>query len=71
MAGVFTQDINKAMRIASDFESGMVGINCISLMMGQTAFGGSKQSGTGREGGIYALRAFTDPKTIMVNMTYQ
>jgi aldehyde dehydrogenase (NAD+) len=64
MAGVFTQDINKAMRIASEFESGMVGINCISLMMTQAAFGGSKQSGLGREAGVYALRAFTDPKYV-------
>ena len=32
MAGVFTQDINKALRVASDFDSGMVGINCVSLM---------------------------------------
>lgn len=70
MAGVFTQDINKAMRVASAFDSGMVGINCISLMMTQAPFGGSKQSGVGRESGIYALRAFTDPKTIMVNLTY-
>lgn len=70
MAGVFTQDINKAMRIASEFDSGMVGINCISLMMTQAPFGGSKQSGVGREAGINALRAFTEPKTIMVNMTY-
>lgn len=70
MAGVFTQDINKAMRVASAFESGMVGINCVSLMMQQAPFGGSKQSGAGRESGIHALRAFTDPKTIMVNMTY-
>lgn len=70
MAGVFTQDINKAMRVASAFDSGMVGINCISLMMTQAPFGGSKQSGVGRESGIHALRAFTDPKTIMVNMTY-
>ncbi|CAK4031918.1 aldehyde dehydrogenase [Lecanosticta acicola] len=70
MAGVFTQDINKAMRIASAFDSGMVGINCISLMMTQAPFGGSKQSGIGRESGFHALRAFTDPKTIMVNLTY-
>lgn len=70
MAGVFTQDINKAMRVASAFDSGMVGINCISLMMTQAPFGGSKQSGVGREAGVHALRAFTDPKTIMVNMTY-
>lgn len=70
MAGVFTQDINKALRMASEFESGMVGINCISLMMVTAPFGGSKESGVGRECGIHALRAFTEPKTIMINMNY-
>lgn len=55
------------MRVASAFDSGMVGINCISLMMSQAPFGGSKQSGLGRESGIYALRMFTEPKTIMVS----
>lgn len=70
MAGVFTQDINKALRVASEFDSGMVGVNCVSLMFTNTPFGGSKESGLGREGGIHALRAFTEPKTIMVNMNY-
>lgn len=70
MAGVFTQDINKALRVASDFDSGMVGVNCISQMFLTSAFGGSKQSGSGRECGRNALTHFTEPKTIMVNMTY-
>jgi aldehyde dehydrogenase (NAD+) len=70
MAGVFTQDINKALRVASDFESGMVGINCVSLMQMTAPFGGSKQSGLGRECGKDALAAFTEPKTIMINLTY-
>ncbi|CAI6334836.1 unnamed protein product [Periconia digitata] len=70
MAGVFTQDINKALRVASDFDSGMVGVNCVSLMFMQTPFGGSKESGVGRECGIHALKAFTEPKTIMINLTY-
>jgi aldehyde dehydrogenase (NAD+) len=70
MAGVFTQDINRAMRVASEFDSGMVGVNCVSLMFMNAPFGGTKESGLGREGGEAALRAFTDPKTIMVNMTY-
>ena len=70
MAGVFTQDINRALRVASDFDSGMVGINCVSIMMMQAPFGGNKESGLGRECGSAALRAFTDPKTIMINMTY-
>jgi len=70
MAGVFTQDINKALRVASEFDSGMVGVNCVSLMFMNTPFGGSKQSGLGRECGIHALRAFTEPKTVMINLTY-
>ncbi|EOA86665.1 uncharacterized protein SETTUDRAFT_171066 [Exserohilum turcica Et28A] len=70
MAGVFTQDINRALRIASEFDSGMVGVNCVSLMFTNAPFGGSKESGLGRECGIHALRAFTEPKTIMVNMNY-
>jgi aldehyde dehydrogenase (NAD+) len=70
MAGVFTQDINKALRVASEFDSGMVGVNCVSLMFMNTPFGGSKQSGLGRECGVYALRAFTEPKTVMINLTY-
>ncbi|KAJ6104510.1 hypothetical protein N7523_010830 [Penicillium sp. IBT 18751x] len=70
MAGVFTQDINKAMRMASNSESGMVGINCVSLSMLNIPFGGSKQSGLGRECGRAALEHFTEPKTIMINLTY-
>lgn len=70
MAGVFTQDINKALRVASEFDSGMVGINCVSLMLLSVPFGGSKESGSGRECGRDALHAFTERKTIMINMTY-
>ncbi|KAH7133398.1 aldehyde dehydrogenase [Dactylonectria estremocensis] len=68
MAGVFTQDINKALRVAADFESGMVGVNCISLCFLTVPFGGSKSSGIGRENGVEAMRAYTERKTIMVNM---
>lgn len=70
MAGVFTQDINRALRVANAFESGMVGINCVSLSFLTVPFGGSKQSGLGRECGKAALMAFTEPKTIMINLTY-
>ncbi|KAL5363718.1 aldehyde dehydrogenase domain-containing protein [Aspergillus floccosus] len=70
MAGVFTQDINRALRIASEFDSGMVGVNCVSLNMMNVPFGGSKQSGLGRECGRNALEHFTEPKTVMINLTY-
>lgn len=71
MAGVFTQDINRAMRIASEFESGMVGVNCVSIFAVSAPFGGSKESGLGRECGIAALRAYTEPKTLMINLNYK
>ena len=70
MAGVFTQDINRAMRVAAEFDSGMVGVNCVSLTFLTAPFGGSKQSGTGRECGRESLEAFTENKTVMVNLTY-
>ncbi|KAL4808369.1 aldehyde dehydrogenase domain-containing protein [Aspergillus unguis] len=69
MAGVFTRDITRAMRVSSALESGVVGINCVSLQNMQTPFGGKKQSGIGREFGEYALRIFTEPKTVLINMS--
>ncbi|GJC84467.1 aldehyde dehydrogenase, mitochondrial [Colletotrichum liriopes] len=70
MAGIFSQDINRCLRVAAEIDSGMVGINCISLCFLTAPFGGSKESGQGRENAINALRMFTEPKTVMVNLTY-
>lgn len=70
MAGVFTQDINRALRLSSEIDSGMVGVNCVSLAFLTAPFGGTKESGTGRENAIQSLRMYTETKTIMVNMTY-
>ncbi|KAF2495017.1 aldehyde dehydrogenase mitochondrial precursor [Lophium mytilinum] len=68
MAGVFTKDINRALRMSSGMEAGVVGVNCVSLQNMQAPFGGKKQSGIGREMGEYALRLFTEPKTVLINM---
>ncbi|CAG9990132.1 unnamed protein product [Clonostachys byssicola] len=69
-AGVFTQDINKAMRIVAETESGMVGVNCMSYASPSLPFGGAKQSGVGRESGMDGLRGFTEPKTVYINLNY-
>lgn len=69
MSGVFTKDVTRALRVSSALESGVVGVNCISTLSTQTPFGGKKQSGFGRELGEYALRAFTEPKTVLINMS--
>ncbi|TVY57312.1 Aldehyde dehydrogenase, cytosolic 1 [Lachnellula cervina] len=68
VSGVFTRDITRALRMSSGLETGVVGINCVSIQNLQTPFGGKKQSGTGREFGEYALRMYTEPKTVLINM---
>lgn len=70
MAGVFTQDINRALRLSEAFDSGVVGVNCISTIHFSCPFGGTKESGTGRELGIHALHAYTEPKTVLINLAY-
>lgn len=70
MSGVFTQDINRALRFSSRLDAGVVGINCVSHVTLSTPFGGTKDSGIGREMGHYALRSFTEPKTVLINMMY-
>lgn len=68
MAGVFTQDINRALRFASDVDAGMVGINAISMSFLSAPFGGTKTSGLGRENAIDSLRMYTEKKTVFINM---
>lgn len=70
MAGAFTQDINRALRLSEAFDSGVVGINCISTVHFSCPFGGTKESGIGRELGVHALNAYTEPKTVLINLTY-
>lgn len=69
MAGVFTRDVTRAMRVSSALDAGVVGVNCVGLQSIQAPFGGKKQSGVGREFGEYALRIFTEPKTVLINMS--
>ncbi|KIX06602.1 uncharacterized protein Z518_04578 [Rhinocladiella mackenziei CBS 650.93] len=66
MAGVFTRDVSRAMRVSAKLDAGVVGVNCVSYMNMQAPFGGKKASGLGREFGEYALRAFTEPKTVLI-----
>ncbi|RSL51080.1 hypothetical protein CEP54_011608 [Fusarium duplospermum] len=68
MAGIFTKDITRAMRFSAELDSGMVGINAVSTVFWQASFGGTKESGIGRENGVHAIRSFTEPKTVFVNI---
>lgn len=65
-ATIFTNDLNKAHRVASLVEAGIVWINCWLVRDLRTPFGGVKASGVGREGGFEALHFFTEPKNVCV-----
>ena len=65
-AAVFTNDTDRAYAIARQIRSGTVGHNAgrIDLSIG---FGGFKQSGIGREGGIDGLASYLERKTVLLN----
>jgi lactaldehyde dehydrogenase len=67
-AGVFTNDINKALMIADALEVGGVMINdSPTFRQDNMPFGGIKKSGLGREGVKYAVEEMTEIKTIVIN----
>jgi aminomuconate-semialdehyde/2-hydroxymuconate-6-semialdehyde dehydrogenase len=63
---VWTENISKANRIASNLQTGIVWVNCWLLRDLRTPFGGVKSSGVGREGGFYALDFFTEKKNVCI-----
>jgi betaine-aldehyde dehydrogenase len=65
-ASVFTHDADRAYQIARRLRSGTVGQNALRADFG-IAFGGFKQSGLGREGGVEGLRAFLETKTVILD----
>jgi len=66
-AAVFTSDYDRAMRVADRLEAGGVRINgAPSHGLGDIPFGGVKDSGIGREGIGYTIKAFSDRKSIIL-----
>ncbi|XP_030593038.1 retinal dehydrogenase 1 [Archocentrus centrarchus] len=68
-AGVFTNDINKALTVSSALQAGMVWVNCYNAMNVQCPFGGFKMSGNGRELGEYALQEYTEVKAVTIRIS--
>jgi len=67
-ASLWTRDLSRAHRVAAQLQSGIVWINCWMLRDLRTPFGGVKESGVGREGGMDALRFFTEAKNVCVKL---
>lgn len=67
-AVIWTNHLTRAHRLSEQLESGIVWVNCWLERDLRTPFGGVKQSGVGREGGVEALRFFTEPKNICIKI---
>jgi aminomuconate-semialdehyde/2-hydroxymuconate-6-semialdehyde dehydrogenase len=63
---LWTSDLQRAHRFSDNAQSGIVWVNSWLVRDLRTPFGGVKASGVGREGGLEALRFFTEPKNIFI-----
>ena len=65
-ATIWTENLTRAHRMADEIQAGIVWVNCWLVRDLRTPFGGVKASGVGREGGLEALRFFTEPKNVLI-----
>ena len=65
---IWTSDLSRAHRLAARVEVGITWINSWFLRDLRTAFGGSKQSGIGREGGVHSLEFYTETRNVCVKL---
>ena len=67
-AGIFTNDINRALRLAMGIRAGQIYVNEYYAGGEETPFGGMKQSGFGREKGLATLHSYTQIKNIAIRL---
>jgi aminomuconate-semialdehyde/2-hydroxymuconate-6-semialdehyde dehydrogenase len=67
-AAVWTTDLARAHRLAGVLEAGIVWVNSWFLRDLRTPFGGAKQSGIGREGGVHSLEFYTELKNVCIKL---
>lgn len=65
-ASLWSADLKRCHRVARQLEAGVVWVNCWLLRDLRTPFGGVKDSGVGREGGLEAMRFFTEAKNVCI-----
>jgi aminomuconate-semialdehyde/2-hydroxymuconate-6-semialdehyde dehydrogenase len=67
-ATIWTENSARACRVAEAMEAGIVWVNSWFLRDLRTAFGGAKESGIGREGGVHSLEFYTETKNICIKL---
>ena len=68
-AGIFTNDMRKALKFADEVEAGGIMINEIpTFRVDQMPYGGMKESGIGREGPSFAIKEMTEIKVICFDL---
>jgi 5-carboxymethyl-2-hydroxymuconic-semialdehyde dehydrogenase len=65
---VWSENIGRAHRVAAAIEAGMCFVNSQNVRDLRQPFGGTKASGTGREGGTWSYEVFLEPKNVCVSM---
>ena len=65
---VWTENIGRAHRVAAGIEAGMCFVNSQNVRDLRQPFGGTKASGTGREGGTWSYEVFLEPKNVAVSL---
>lgn len=67
---VFTQDTSRIFRVSDGLEFGLVGVNSGVISNAAAPFGGVKQSGMGREGGLEGIEEYTSVQYIGIRDPY-
>jgi 5-carboxymethyl-2-hydroxymuconic-semialdehyde dehydrogenase len=65
---VWTENLGRAHRVAAAIEAGMCFVNSQNVRDLRQPFGGTKASGTGREGGTWSFEVFLEPKNVAVSL---
>mgnify|MGYP001352926164 CR=1 FL=1 len=65
---VWTESVGRAHRVAAAIEAGMCFVNSQNVRDLRQPFGGTKASGTGREGGTWSHEVFLEPKNVAVSL---
>jgi succinate-semialdehyde dehydrogenase/glutarate-semialdehyde dehydrogenase len=68
VAYVYTRDLNRALRVIEQLETGMIGLNQGIVSNPAAPFGGVKLSGIGREGGFEGIEEYLETKYVALNL---